>query len=154
MSTTKQLDNAKEFYQNQEDNAVGSGVICIIHLTGKGAVDIQNKSVYQGEAEVLVPVNTRFKVLKPVTEKYYRKRVRAEEVTMILSEAQLTDSDRAEIAEEEQRPPEIQYPPKKWEKIRCIELEEVDGPGAHRRERLNRKREKNRLARERLLGRS
>lgn len=114
-SSSKNYGKALGFYlgsrkKEGEDKAVL--VEYIMH--GKGAVDISELSRYKKEEEVLIPANTKFKIVKPLRK------------AAITREGILWDGPEKEDDEE------TQQGRKTYGYV--ISLEEVEGPGSVKRE--------------------
>lgn len=114
-SSSKDIERATEFYTgSQKKEGADNAVLVEYKMHGKGAVDISGVSSYIGEAEVLIPANTKFRIVKPL-------RKAGVTLTKILW-------DQPEEADREEK----QYSEAAYGYVIC--LEEVEGPGSAKRE--------------------
>lgn len=71
-STSKNILVADGFYAEASEGKNNKNVsIMEFHLTGKSGVDVSSLSEYEYEEEVLLPPNTTFKIVEPLTEKVF-----------------------------------------------------------------------------------
>lgn len=69
MSSSKLISKASEYYMKSKDkNGAEDSVLIEYDMKGKGAVDISGVSKVQSEGEVLIPANTKFKIVKSVQQ--------------------------------------------------------------------------------------
>ena len=99
-------------------------------MEGKGAVDIENASAYQYEREVLIPKGTKFRITKPL--------VRNVKISDLMEDAVNYQSDtvteeelNAEVAAYVNDPSDVVNAIKH---VNVVQVIEIDGPGARRRQ--------------------
>jgi len=130
-SSSKDWTQALSYYAKQI-KALGpkNAVLISYKLEGKGAVDIENASAYQYEREVLIPKGTKFRVTKPL--------VRNVKISDLMEDAVNYQSDtvteeelNAEVAAYVNNPSDVVNAIKH---VNVVQVIEIDGPGARRRQ--------------------
>lgn len=146
LSTSQVAATAKRFHDNA--NVSPEDKACFIYrLNGKGAVNISSVSMMGGEREVLVPVGTVFRIIRPLQEGYCHRKNKRFKFAADMSAEELAKAREDALVTEEQKG--ILKPD--WAPCQVMELEEVSGPGETRRVNMEAKREKSMATRRRLL---
>ncbi|MCD7806533.1 MAG: hypothetical protein LUH19_04230 [Lachnospiraceae bacterium] len=137
-STTQDAAIAAQFY---DMSASENRAIVRYHLAGKGAVRVSDMSVYEQEAEVLVPIGTKFSIRHELAPAFYK----TGSVHQIKYKENLTAGEQAEIENQGDVPQRWfdELPSGIWVQVQMIELDEVSGPGEQRREQLEKGQNKN-----------
>ncbi|MDE5590592.1 MAG: hypothetical protein K2J60_15875, partial [Acetatifactor sp.] len=114
-SSSKNYSRAWEFYvKSAMKEGLENAVMVEYKMHGKGAVDITDLSKYMREEEVLIPANTKFKVVNPLRK------------ATLTEKRILWDGPEKEDGEETQQDQRVDgY---------VICLEEVEGPGSLKRQ--------------------
>lgn len=146
LSTSQVASTAKRFCDNA--NVSSEDKACFLYrLNGKGAVNITSVSMMGGEREVLVPVGTVFRIVRPLQEGYFHRKNNRFKFAADMSAEELAKAREDALVTEEQKG--ILKPD--WAPYQMMELEEVGGPGEARRAKMEAKREKSMATRRRLL---
>lgn len=127
MSSSKLIGKASEYYLKSRDkNGAENSVLIEYDMKGKGAVDISGVSKVQSEGEVLIPANTKFKIVKSVQQ---------EKVDQSgISWKELSPEEAEKAAENAGNKGKMLFP----FTGNVIKLEEVNGPGQMKREKNGR----------------
>ncbi|MCC8161673.1 MAG: hypothetical protein LIO86_00540, partial [Lachnospiraceae bacterium] len=122
LTSTSQLATiAAGFY----DDGRGEKAMVRFRLDGKGSVRIADVSQIQGEAEVLVPVGTTFRIEHELADAYYRQG----SVNQIWYPEEMDEAQLAQAQMHENLPLGYQG---MWRKVRLVVVREISGPGEQR----------------------
>lgn len=139
LSTSLVPGIAMDFYEESKEDEKNKAIFRF-RLDGKGSLNITAQSMVQDELEVLIPKGTTLQVLGEPRTVYYKKTTQEILEPDRLSEHELEDLEEDHLRGENRN----------WIKCQLVELQEIEGPGERKRQRMAAKQEKRRAERERL----